>query len=194
MSIAPIAYRYPRSEVEVAASVVAQLLEARVLERDPASLAAAAEKVGVSVSDVRKAWYGIQDWGYRRPTARSTATTEAPPPKTPRRPRQKRSLTGVPDSKRCSRCKLVKPIDEFAPRTDQNGRKPWCDDCRRAYQRERYLTVEARDKVNAVLRFLVQEGDECVGGLCPRCSRPFAIGDELATDAVALHHAVCGAS
>lgn len=40
-------------------------------------------------------------------------------------------------TKRCSRCKLPKPLDDFDRRNDTvDGRQDYCKECRREYQRD----------------------------------------------------------
>lgn len=55
------------------------------------------------------------------------------------------------DNRKCSKCGIVKPIDEYALLRDKRKkyeyyyRSGWCNDCKKAYDRERKKTKEARE-------------------------------------------------
>lgn len=67
--------------------------------------------------------------------------------------------------------------------------RPECKECASLYRKERYLSSEQRRKLGPILRFILEEGDEHAGMICPDCRQPCRIGDEvIASDAV-LHHA-----
>ncbi|MBV8979684.1 MAG: hypothetical protein JO086_02180 [Acidimicrobiia bacterium] len=76
------------------------------------------------------------------------------------------------------------PIECFQRRTDANSRRTTCDECRKAYQRERYVRVGAR-----VVTVEVAAHDACVGRPCPRCGEPFRPGQRVQGDDV--HHESC---
>jgi hypothetical protein len=90
----------------------------------------------------------------------------------------------------CNRCGELKPKSDFnvsSPRTQKL--RPECKACNRKYHRDRYLSSEQQKKLGAILRFILEDGDEHLGYICPDCRQPCRIGDEvIATDAV-LHHA-----
>lgn len=59
-------------------------------------------------------------------------------------------IGATPTEKRCTRCKLTKPLDQFyacAPRYGQLKRRPWCKGCYSVYSAERRPKV--RDRLNA---------------------------------------------
>lgn len=67
------------------------------------------------------------------------------------------------------------PIDQFVVKNAGTGqRASWCDDCRKAYQRERYISVKAKTMTVQLI-----EGDLCVGRDCPGCGFPFEIGEKV---------------
>jgi hypothetical protein len=68
-------------------------------------------------------------------------------------------------------------------------RRPECKACAQIYRRERYLSSARLKKLGLTLRFILEDGDEHAGMVCPDCRQPCRIGDEvIASDAV-LHHA-----
>ena len=95
-----------------------------------------------------------------------------------------------PGKRLCNRCGELKDVDQFQimnPRTLK--RRPECKACNAIWRRERYLSSQKLEKLGPVLRFILEDGDEHAGMLCPDCRQPCRIGDEvIATDAV-LHHA-----
>jgi hypothetical protein len=78
------------------------------------------------------------------------------------------------------------PIHRFGVKNAKTGQRwSWCDDCRRQYQRDRYVNVKAKTIAVELL-----EGDKCVGHDCPDCGLPFEIGDKVQGEN--LRHERCG--
>ncbi len=66
-------------------------------------------------------------------------------------------------------------IDKFHVKDVATGKRAsWCDDCRRGYQRERYVSIRAKTMTVELI-----EGDRCVGHDCPICGLPFEIGEKV---------------
>jgi hypothetical protein len=86
--------------------------------------------------------------------------------------------------------KELKPVEEFSIKDKRrNLLRSMCDPCMKAYQHNRYLSSAKLEKLGPILRFILEDGDEHAGSICPDCRQPCRIGDEvIATDAV-LHHA-----
>jgi hypothetical protein len=58
--------------------------------------------------------------------------------------------------------------------------------------KNRYLTSKQLEKkLGPVLQFILAEEDELVGVVCPDCSKPCQVGDEVVAPASVLHHAGC---
>jgi hypothetical protein len=95
-----------------------------------------------------------------------------------------------PGKRVCSRCKETKPVEDFALKDKRRKTlRSMCKPCFSSYQHDRYLSSAKLEKLGPVLRFILEEGDEHCGFVCPDCRQPCRIGDEvIATDAV-LHHA-----
>lgn len=55
--------------------------------------------------------------------------------------------------------------------TSTGKRKSWCDACRKQYQRDRYVRLGYK-----IVSVQVLEGDPCVGHKCPKCDKPFEVG------------------
>lgn len=55
-----------------------------------------------------------------------------------------------PRIKRCSRCKIKKPVSEFRMRCNQNSLRGWCIKCEREYQRDKAKNYKPnKNKFNA---------------------------------------------
>ena len=50
----------------------------------------------------------------------------------------------VGELRRCSRCRVSKPIEDFTPKGSRGGRDSYCKPCRRAYGREHYVANKQR--------------------------------------------------
>jgi hypothetical protein len=96
----------------------------------------------------------------------------------------------VPGKRLCNRCGELKDVTEFQISNPRTGkRRPECKACAQIYRRERYLSSARLKKLGLTLRFILEDGDEHAGMVCPDCRQPCRIGDEvIASDAV-LHHA-----
>jgi hypothetical protein len=211
-------YRPPggRTERDVAAEVIVRLLKGGVLSRSPAVIARAAAAVGVPVALVRQKWAvdGLATVPFNGtlvaddhepPSADPVVTPVTSRPAPSPRPRYAPNYHGntraanearraakepVPGKRLCNRCGELKDKLEFNISKPRTGKlRPECKECNRAYQRNRYLTSAKLEKLGPILRFILEEGDEHAGMICPDCRQPCRIGDEvIASDAV-LHHA-----
>jgi hypothetical protein len=205
-------YRPPggRTERDVAAEVIARLLKGGVLSRSPAVVARAAAAVGVPVALVREKWArdGLAtvpfDGTLVQDQERSTPVrpVSEPPPDRPewknrnaarlRQYNRKKweRKNPEPGKRVCSRCKELKPVSDFAVKDKGKGTlRSMCNPCVKDYQHDRYLSSAKLEKLGPVLRFILEDGDEHAGMICPDCRQPCRVGDEvIATDAV-LHHA-----
>jgi hypothetical protein len=95
------------------------------------------------------------------------------------------------ETRRCSKCREFLPLSEFSVKSKRTGQL-WsmCDDCRRVYQRERYLHVAKVEALNAArLVFRWTESDE-VELVCGECGQPIVDGD-LVVGQAELDHARC---
>src|SRR3954469_970420 len=71
-------------------------------------------------------------------------------------------------TKRCGRCGLEKPLDDFHRR--QSGRQTWCKPCRRSYDAEYHQSVRprrieqarARQQAFAAWYTALKDGQPCV--------------------------------
>lgn len=183
-----------RTEVEVAADVVACILESGIVKRDAVTVAAMARAAHVPVGDVKEAWRRVQDGKYEPPVQRPIdAEAHEPPPhlRSANRTRWLRK-NPAPGMRRCSRCQATKPNEDFGiknPRTGQ--RKSMCRPCEHDYQRTRYLSVSKVNMMNAVgLTFVVTEGDDVHGLACVDCGAPILVGQTVCGRAE-LRHAEC---
>jgi hypothetical protein len=210
-------YRPPggRTERDVAAEVIARLLKGGVLSRSPAVVARAAAAVGVPVALVREKWAldGLATVPFDGTLVAQDQEPSPVPTVTPMPsrtgalagPRHKPNYGGnfraenerrrakkepVPGKRICGRCGEMKNLDQFNIKNKRTQeRSAWCRDCTKAYSTERYLSSQKIEKLGPVLRFILEDGDEHAGMICPDCRQPCRIGDEvIATDAV-LHHA-----
>jgi hypothetical protein len=211
-------YRPPggRTERDVAAEVIARLLKGGVLSRSPAVIARASAAVGVPVALVREKWAvdGLASVPFdgthvaevhELPSAGPNVTPAVSRPASLPRPRYAPNYTGniraanerararkepEPGKRLCNRCGELKDVDQFQimnPRTRK--RRPECKACNAIWRRDRYLSSQKLEKLGPVLRFILEDGDEHAGLICPDCRQPCRIGDEvIASDAV-LHHA-----
>jgi hypothetical protein len=204
-------YRPPggRTERDVAAEVIARLLKGGVLSRSPAVIARAAAAVGVPVSLVREKWAvdGLASVPFdgthvaevrELPSAVSRPASLAKPRYAPNytgnvraaNERARAKKEPEPGKRLCNRCGELKDLDQFQimkPRTLK--RRPECKACNAIWRRERYLSSAKIEKLGPVLRFILEEGDEHAGLICPDCRQPCRIGDEVIASEAVLHHA-----
>lgn len=173
-----------RTEAQVAAQVVAKLLHDGLIRKDAVAVAAACKAVGVSIAEVQGAWRLVDIGRYRSPSRLLPCAREDGLPDPERRARQAWNKRPEEPERECRRCGEVKPIEEFQKRTDADSRRTWCDDCRKTYQRERYVKIGYR----AVLAE-VMEDDPCVGHACPECGKPFEVGQVVVGERVV--HLAC---
>ena len=199
-------YRPPggRTERAVAAEVIVLLLEAGVLQRSPSTLARASAAVGVPVSLVRQIWasHGVTTVPLDKTlVASGDDLVPLAKPKPVYAPnyggntkaaneRARAKKEPVPGKRLCSICGELKPKSQFNVSKPRTGKlRPECRTCTAAYHRERYLSSEERRKLGRVLRFILEEGDEHAGMICPDCRQPCRVGDEVVASQAVLHHA-----
>jgi hypothetical protein len=102
-----------------------------------------------------------------------------------------RKANPAPGKRRCSKCELVKPVEEFGWKDRAKGhRRSWCHECWNAYQRDRWLSVEQSNRLKTLLRFVVCEEDHLESN-CITCHLPIEVGQEVVADDVKLCHAIC---
>lgn len=85
----------------------------------------------------------------------------------------------TPDTRRCSKCEVIKSVDEFDwkdPKKD--AWRSWCRECWKTYQRERWLSVEKSKRLGTLLRFVVCEEDHLESD-CITCHLPIEVGQEV---------------
>lgn len=76
-------------------------------------------------------------------------------------------------------------VKDFKVKNPKTGQlTSWCTACTRRYQQDRYVRVGFR-RVTAE----IQEGDACIGHLCPLCGFAFEIGERVQGSDVA--HETC---
>jgi hypothetical protein len=96
----------------------------------------------------------------------------------------------VPGKRLCNRCGELKDVANFHLMNSRTGkRRPECKTCVAIWRRDRYLSSAKLEKLGAVLRFILEDGDEHAGMICPDCRQPCRIGDEVIASAAVLHHA-----
>lgn len=72
-------------------------------------------------------------------------------------------------------------IAEFKVKSPATGQyKSWCEPCSRDYQQRRYVRVGYK-RVTVEVR----DGDACLGHICPRCDKPFEVGQRIQGENVA---------
>lgn len=139
------------------------------------------------------------------PSGTRARLAPAPPPPPAPAPRKKppprtiaaaavNSKQPTPDEStiNCGRCGQDKPLEEFPFRQDRpHTRWTVCTDCRRARQKERYLSA-AKEKAldEARIIFVVNDTDELTGLACKDCGGKFQVGDHV-TGTTKLRHETC---
>jgi hypothetical protein len=201
----------PRTEVDVAADAIVAILDARIVPFTPGMIGRLSMATGVPVADIERAWQ-LKESGRRpslparRPVAEQPSNERAEQPAPVVVPSRKpqgvaahRNATRTaaayptPDTRRCSKCEVVKAVDEFDWKDRKKGyRRSWCRDCWNAYQRERWLSVEQTRRLGILLRFVVCEEDHLETD-CITCHLPIEAGQEVVADDVKLFHASCSA-
>jgi hypothetical protein len=186
----------PRSEVEVAADAVWALFACEMLPKKPQLIARAAMAAGIPVGALRDA-----DGRRRAHVTHRPVLASVPAPTTPKQPNTGPATAArvaaknpEPGLRRCSFCEQVKPFADFGVKDRPSGRlKSMCKPCEKAYQRERYLTVQKVKALNAVgLTFVVSASDDVDGVACIDCLQPIRPGQEV-HGSTSLHHVSCPA-
>lgn len=195
-----------RTEVDVAADVLWRLFARKLIPSKPHIARFACHVVGITVADL-----GAAQTRYERAEADGDVDEDHWPGEPQPEPvaltlvanAGKRTEAGTlakvtkknptPTTRRCSRCRKVKPRHEFGVKNARTGTlKSMCAECMKEYQHERYLTVRKAAALQHVLQFVVGEADQCVGAKCPACQRAIAIGEEVRGTA-RLEHVECPA-
>lgn len=89
--------------------------------------------------------------------------------------RRKAKKEPLPGKRICGRCRALKDLDQFNMKNKwTQERNAWCRDCTKAYSKERYLSSQKIEKLGPVLRFILEDGDEHAGMICPDCHSPAA--------------------
>jgi hypothetical protein len=203
-AVAPVSLQ--RTEIEIAADTIAAIFAARLIPMSPSKIKEVAVATVVPVSAIKDAWNRRDAGLYRPPNTYRPADDEPEPrdmsrggsTKGDRRP-PNRTIPDDATEWRCRTCKTVKPIDQFQVRYESRradgrkypSRRTSCDECRKRYQRDRYLSVETSARLGTLLRFVVQHGDPCVDDTCQRCHGLLLVGQEVETGDVLLSHAEC---
>lgn len=160
-------------------------LERRLAEKDR-RWAAAEERITSLLGDVDRLEAELARTKIPR-TAAATAVRKSA------RGNEREAADGTTE-RRCTRCERWKPADPkhfYVKRPETGALTSMCHDCRRAYQRERYLSVAKTEALNeARLEFVVGAGDDVVGLACSACRRPIEAGEKVAGESE-LHHSVC---
>jgi hypothetical protein len=139
-------------------------------------------------------------------------TTVAPPPPQIRKQtvtaKQRANLTNHVSNRRaakepskgmrvcsapCHEGERLIPRSEFSVKEKAKGTlRAWCKPCMHIYSKSRYLNARQMERLGTVLQFILVEGDDLlVGSVCPDCSKPCRVGDEVVAPASVLHHAQC---
>ena len=206
MSVSAVTARR-RSELEVAAEAVMQVVDSGLLPKTPQVVANVAAATGIAVGELRAAWRRIQDYGYTPPRERpALALVEDEPPRRaaskpsskpgPRPYTPPKNLTGgnrrkfdrthpTPDTRVCTRCGETKSTGEFHLKNKATGNvQAICKECQKAANRDRYLKVGS-----VAVSVELLDGDGCLGETCPGCGKPFEVGQRVKGDH--LRHEVC---
>jgi len=96
-----------------------------------------------------------------------------------------------PAKRICSRCRELKAVEAFGIKNNRTGarRSMWAD-CFKQYQQNRNPSPQKLEKLGPVLRFILEDGDEHAGVICPDCDQPCRIGDEVVASNAVLRHAL----
>lgn len=194
-----------RTEREIAAEVVARLIEARHLRFQPRVLAEVARTLGIKISDIRRA-VDLRAW-VRQPFDSDQSIRDGEPlpvvPELPRPPdppvavpkqlsawngKQRAKKEPKPGVRICTRCG-PQPKTAFATKNKRTGAlRSMCMDCMSSHQAERYLSIEKMRKLGPVLRFVLAEGDAIVGSVCSTCSKRCKVGQTIVAMESVFHH------
>lgn len=177
-----------RSEVDVAAEVIARLLSERVITRN--QVGAAERAAGLMAGEAQAAVDRLRAYGWRPPARR--ATTEHVP-RDPVQVHKNPVLHAVragrgggryaaknpaPGRRICGHCDLELPIEEFDVKVRADARfHAWCRICMRIYQRARYVSNDLRDALETNgLALDLDERGRLAGLSCTVCGE--RLGDE----------------
>jgi hypothetical protein len=194
-----------RSEVDLAADVVAELLVSGFVKGSNADdFRRLARCVGIPVEAIRIAVVNRRTEPYVIPRGRTDRqpVSQAPGPVrlvtkqvgTARRRRMVTRIDNDQEVRRCSRCHEWLPIDQFDVKDKRTGRR-WSVDraCKADYQRERYLHASKAKALNAArLEFRLGEDDD-VELICTVCEKPLHVGDQVVGE-TELAHVTCASS
>lgn len=201
--------RAARTEVEVAAEVLAVLLRRGIIPlgmREEATRAVGLQTSEVTEAMRRRLPYDpprrISVPAHPQPSpvlpAPRLASSPAPVPPRPapspparRTPGRKRRT--LPDGRLwCAGCEQFLDPEQFALRTDRPGRrKSRCRPCCSADQARRYLSVRKIEALDAArIQFVVDEDSELVGMACADCGRSI-VADDLVRVEGRPRHSTC---
>lgn len=184
-----------RTEQDVVADAIWRLFARKLLPNKPHVARYACAAVGITAADLDAARERHTRGDVKLPDLRAvrpvelvanagTATEAATRAKVSKK-------NPTPTTRRCSRCGLVQSRTAFNVKNRARGSlKSWCRSCQREYQHERYLSVEQGQRLRHVLRFVVRDGDQCVGANCPVCRETIVIGDSVQGE-TRLQHVRC---
>lgn len=188
-----------RTEVEVAAEVLARLLRLGIV---PLGMREEATKaIGLQTSEVTAAL--ARRLPYQPPRRVSVPAHQQPSPVVPLRPVPAPAPASVPRPGRkrkvapngdlwCAGCERFLDPEQFALRTDRPGRrKSRCRPCCSADQARRYLSVRKIAALDAArIQFVVDEDSELVGMACADCGGAI-VADEFVRVEGKPRHSTC---
>jgi hypothetical protein len=192
-----------RSEVDLAADVVAELLVSGFLKGSTADdFRRLARCVGIPVEAIRSAVVNRRHEPYVIPRGRTARqpVTKAPGPVrlvtqqvgNVRRRRMVTRMDGGHEVRRCSRCREWLPVDQFDVKDKRTGRL-WSVDrvCKAEYQRERYLHVTKAKALNAARLTFCWSDADVVELVCTVCRQPVVVGDMVVGETDVKHTRCC---
>ncbi len=171
-----------RTEVDVAADVLARLLREQVITlgmREHATRLLGLQTGEVTEALTRRGWLPP-----RRVTVRAKPMPTVVPAPVPKQTRSKfdngrRRNADEHGNLWCNGCRQYLDPEQFSPRADRPGhRKSRCRGCCSLDQARRYLSVSKLAALEeARIEFVIDEASELVGMLCAGCGDPLVAHD-----------------
>lgn len=181
-----------RTEVDVAADVLARLLREQVIPlgmREHATRLLGLQTGEVTEALTRRGWLPP-----RRVTVRAKEMPTAAPAPPPKRTRSKydngrRRKINAAGEYLCNGCGEYLDPEQFSPRADRPGhRKSKCRACCSLDQARRYLSVRKLAALEqARIEFVVDEASELIGMACAGCGSPIVAEDRVTVDGAPRH-------
>lgn len=183
-----------RTEVDVAADVLARLLREHVIPlgmREHATRLLGLQTAEVTEALTRRGWLPPRRVTVRakeHPVPESTVrAARAPAPQGPRPGRRRK--VDADGNLWCGGCEEFHAPEAFPFRADRPGKRTSrCRAARSLDQARRYLSVKKLAALEqARIEFVVDEASELVGMVCAGCGEPICADDRVAVDGAPRH-------